>query len=81
MPHNKHDGDVIVDQLRALMREHNLTNRDISELAEVHPKTVESWLADHGAASYRHMAPRHLHLILALLPGYVAAQRSQKARP
>jgi transposase len=70
--------NVTADQLRALMREHGLSNRDIAELASVHPKTVESWLADPKAASFRHMAPRHLSLILALLPGFTAARRGRK---
>jgi uncharacterized protein YehS (DUF1456 family) len=64
--------------LRALMRENKLSNLDVAELASVHPKTVESWLADQKAASFRRMAPRHLSLILAMLPGFVAAKRGRK---
>lgn len=67
------------DQLRDLMAEHGLTQRDVAQLATVSVKTVEGWLADKAAASFRNMHPRHLALILHSLPGYLAARRGRKA--
>lgn len=67
-----------VEQLRALMVERDLTQREVAELAGVSIKTVEGWLADPGAASHRGMAARYLKTILALLPRYLAARRRRK---
>lgn len=67
-----------VEQLRALMVERDLTQREVAELAGVSIKTVEGWLADPEAASHRGMAARYLKTILALLPRYLAARRRRK---
>lgn len=65
-------------QLRTLMTENSLTQRDVAELACVSLKAVEGWLADADAASHRNMAPRHLTLIRAMLPKFIAARRGRK---
>lgn len=65
-------------QLRELMTEHQLTQREISEIALVSQKTVEGWLADPGAASFRGMKERDLQLIRHTLPGYLAARSGRK---
>ena len=57
--------------LRALMRKHKLKNADIAVIAQVHLKTVESWLASPGSASGRKMADRHLTLIKQSLKDYL----------
>jgi transcriptional regulator with XRE-family HTH domain len=67
-----------VEQLRALMVERDLTQREVAELAGVSIKTVEGWLADPESASHRGMAARYLKTILALLPRYLAARRRRK---
>ncbi len=67
-----------VAQLRQLMAEHELMQREIAELAGVSVKAVEGWLADPSAASHRSMAPRYLTTIQALLPKYLAARRRRK---
>ncbi len=64
-------------ELRALMEQHQLSYRDVASLASVSPKTVESWLASSGSSSSRSMNERHLTLILAQLPGYLAARKEQ----
>jgi hypothetical protein len=66
-------------ELRALIEEHDLTQPDVASLAGVALKTVESWLADPGAANYRRMHARHLKMIRAMLPGYLAAKSGRKA--
>lgn len=66
-----------VDDLRALMAEHGLVQREVAELASVSPKTVESWLASRGSSSARAMNGRHLSLIRAMLPGFLAARRKE----
>lgn len=63
-----------VDELRALMAEHGLVQREVAELAGVAHKTVESWLASPGSSSARAMNARHLTLIRAMLPGFLAAR-------
>ena len=57
--------------LRALMRKHKLKNADIAVIAQVHLKTVESWLATPGSASGRKMADRHMTLIKQSLRVYL----------
>jgi transcriptional regulator with XRE-family HTH domain len=74
-----------VEGLRALMADHQLTQRDVAELACVSVKTVESWLADPGAAHFRKMPPRHLLAIAHQLPGFLgkrktAAKAARKAK-
>ena len=64
-------------ELRALMELHQLSYRDVSSLASVSSKTVESWLASAGSSSARSMNERHLTLIRAQLPGYLAARKEQ----
>ena len=66
------------EDLRDLMAEHSLTQRDVAQLATVSLKTVEGWLADKAAASFRVMHPRHLALIRHTLPGYLAARGGRK---
>lgn len=69
-----------VDQLRRLMSEHELTQRTVADLACVSVKTVEGWLADRDAASFRTMHVRHLRSIMLALPGHLkAAKRARKA--
>lgn len=67
------------DELRTVMQTHDLTQREVAEIACVSLKTVESWLAEKGAASYRNMHPRHLRTILVMLPGFLAAKRGRKS--
>lgn len=67
------------DQLRQLMTESELTQREVASLAGVSIKAVEGWLADPAAASHRAMAGRYLIMIEALLPRYLAARRRRKA--
>lgn len=67
-----------VAQLRQLMTDRELTQREVAELAGVSQKTVESWLADPSAASHRAMPARYMTTILALLPRYLAARRRRK---
>lgn len=64
--------------LRDLMTQHGLTNRDVSQLASVSHKTVESWLADRKSTNHRTMHPRYLNLIMHMLPGFLAARRGRK---
>lgn len=66
-------------ELRALMAEHGLTQPDVASLAGVVLKTVESWLADPAAANYRRMHARHLKMVRAMLPGYLAGKTGRKA--
>jgi hypothetical protein len=68
------------DQLRELLAEHKLSQREASELACVSLKTVESWLAPKGAANHRTMHPRHLHMIRHMLPGFLAAKRGREGK-
>lgn len=58
---------------------YSLTQREVSTVAGVSIKTVESWLAAPDAASHRDMPARHLISINALLPKYLAARRRRKA--
>lgn len=67
------------DDLRGLMTEHALTQRDIALMACVSIKTVESWLADPGAAMRRKMPVRHIRLIRHTIPQFIAARRGRKA--
>ena len=67
-----------IDELRTMMAEHQLTQAAVAELAEVSPKTVESWMSAPDAAMHRDMAARHLSLIRAMLPGYLAARKRRK---
>lgn len=39
-------------------------------------KTVESWLADTKAPSYRNMPPRHLNMLSFALPGFLGKRRN-----
>lgn len=78
MPFPRLGAGPTADSLRELMREHELLQRDVAELATVSQKTVESWLADATSANYRKMPPRHLTLIRAMLPGFLAARRGRK---
>ena len=64
--------------LRAIMEKNSLTNRDVSELACVCVKTVESWLADPAAKSHRAMPPRHLIAIAHQLPGFLKRRKAAK---
>lgn len=67
------------DDLRALIKEHDLTQREIAGLACVSIKTVESWLSDKDAAMHRKMQVRHIRLIRFSLPQHLAAKRGRKA--
>lgn len=67
-----------VDDLRALMSEHQLTQREVAVLACVSIKTVESWLAAPDAASHRAMPMRHLRCIRFAIPQHLAAKRGRK---
>lgn len=71
--------DDTADDLRALMAEHDLTQREVAEIATVSIKTVEGWLADKAASSHRTMHVRHLRTIRVMLPGFLAAKRGRKA--
>lgn len=57
------------------MTEHELTQREVALLAAVSIKTVEGWLASPDAASHRTMHARHMLLIRASLPGFLAARK------
>lgn len=71
-------GRAAVDDLRALMSEHKLTQGDVAEMACVSVKTVESWLASKDAASHRTMPARHLRVVRFALPQRIAAKRGRK---
>lgn len=66
--------------LRALMAQHKLKNADVAELARVASKTVEGWLADPNAASYRQMPPRHLDVIRVMLPTFLRERQSRRGK-
>jgi hypothetical protein len=66
--------------LRKLMEEHELTQREVAQIAMVGLTTVEGWLADPKAASFRKMSPRHINVIRVMLPGYLAAKRGRKGK-
>ena len=66
--------------LRKMMTEHSLTQREVAEIATVSVKTVEGWLADKGASSYRSMPARHINVIRVMLPGFLAARRGRKVK-
>lgn len=53
----------LAERLRVLMARHDMTRREVAELAGVTLKTVESWLASPGSASRRQMQQRSLDLI------------------
>lgn len=67
------------DDLRALMQKHELTQRDVAELACVSIKTVESWLADAESSNHRNMPGRNMRAIRFALPAHLAAKRGRKA--
>lgn len=67
-----------LDALRKMMADHELTNRDVAQLACVSPKTVESWLATPGSAMWRNFHPRHLQSIGYALPGFLKARRTRR---
>lgn len=69
--------DPAVQELRSLMEQHALSQRDVASLAAVSKKTVEGWLASPGSSSARGMADRNLTLIRAQLPGFLAARRKE----
>lgn len=61
-------------EIRALMDAYGLTQATVARLLEVHPKTVESWMATPGAAHYR-TARRSW---LTLLSGAVLTHRRRQ---
>ncbi len=65
--------------LRALMKKHELTQREVAELACVSIKTVESWLADAESSNHRNMPARNMRAIRFALPAHLAAKRGRKA--
>jgi hypothetical protein len=67
-----------LEGLRNLMAEHKLTQREIAELACVSVKTVESWLADPSAASFRRFHPRVMGGILYNLTPYLRKRKAAK---
>lgn len=66
------------DDLRTLMADHGLTQRDVALMACVSLKTVESWLAAASAASHRKMHVRHIRSIRFALNQHHAATRGRK---
>lgn len=66
------------ERLRAAMKRHRLTYRDVAQLAQVSPKTVEGWLATPGAAVFRNMRERDLALVTASLPAFLKARTTPK---
>lgn len=62
------------DALRSLMKKHSLTNAQVAEVAGVSVKTVESWVAEPKAASWRPMPERQLKAFKALLPDFLGAR-------
>lgn len=76
IPHS--NGRDLAAELRALMTEHGLTQREVAAIACVSLKAVESWLADPKSANHRRLAPRHMQLIKMALPGFLAARRTRK---
>jgi DNA-binding transcriptional regulator YiaG len=72
--------DDPVGDLRQLKEANSLTNADVAELCCVSVKTVESWLADKGSASFKKMPPRHLHVLRHMLPSFLAKRKAQKGR-
>jgi uncharacterized protein (DUF2267 family) len=68
------------ESLRAVMAEHGLRARDVAELCCVSLKTVESWLANPEAASFRSMSPRHLRSLAFALPAFLGKRRTVEKR-
>lgn len=66
------------DELRQLLAEKELTQREAADLAGVTLKAVESWLAAPESPSRRSMPARHLKTIRLLLPRYLAARARRK---
>lgn len=64
------------DSLRHIMDRNDLRNKDVAEMLCVSLKTVESWLADTKAPSYRNMPPRHLNMLSFALPGFLGKRRN-----
>lgn len=67
--------------LRRLMREHNLTQKEVAALAGVSIKGVEGYLAAPDAVSHRRLHMRHVRSVQAALPEFLAARNGQKAAP
>ncbi len=60
-----------VNELRALMAEHNLTQAEVAQFSGFHKRTVEGWLANPEAASSINFSARNMGIIKALLPAYL----------
>lgn len=61
-------------ELRSLMRAHNLTYADTAELASVSKRTIECWLARPGTVDHRAISRTALDLIKLRLHRYVELQ-------
>lgn len=72
--------EQIIAALRKMIDDHQLTQRDVAELACVSIKSVESWLAPPGAANHRTMHARHLRSIHMALPAFLRRRRSQQKK-
>ena len=75
---NHATAEQTITALRQLIAENGLTHRDVAELACVSIKTVESWLAQPGAANHRAMHVRHLRSVHYALPEFNRRLRSQE---
>lgn len=65
--------------LRHVMTTNALTQRDVAELACVHVKTVESWLADPSSANFRRMHARHMLAVSHALPAFLKKRKAAQA--
>lgn len=67
----KNKGKACGAELRALMKEHHLTQAEVAKFSGFAVKTVEGWLADPSAASSRNFSQRNLAIIRGLLPAFL----------
>ncbi len=67
-----------VQQLRELMQQHNLSNRQMAEITGFSIKAFESWLASRGSNSGRNFSSRNLVLINTLVEKHVNAKELAK---
>ncbi len=63
-------------ELRELLKRHKVTQAQAAEMTGHSLRTVESWLADPAASSYRSMPERALRMFKLMLPGLLAERKA-----